>query len=69
MKAPQPKGFDFSYYIALASRRRWLIIVPFCLAMVVGSFLAVTLPKTYEATTLILVQPQRVPERLGGRRS
>lgn len=64
MKAPQPKGFDFSYYIALAARRRWVIIVPFCLAMVVGSYLAVTLPKTYEATTLILVQPQRVPERI-----
>jgi polysaccharide chain length determinant protein (PEP-CTERM system associated) len=64
MKVSQPKGFDFSYYIALASRCRWLIIVPFCLVIGIGSYLAVTLPKTYEATTLILVQPQRVPERL-----
>jgi polysaccharide chain length determinant protein (PEP-CTERM system associated) len=64
MKVSQPKGFDFSYYIALASRCRWFIIVPFCLVIGIGSYLAVTLPKTYEATTLILVQPQRVPERL-----
>ena len=30
----------------------------------VGMVLAVTLPKIYEANTLILVQPQRVPEKM-----
>jgi polysaccharide chain length determinant protein (PEP-CTERM system associated) len=32
--------------------------------MVVGSILSVKLPKMYEASTLILVQPQRVPEKI-----
>ena len=42
-------------------RRRWILIIPFILALAVGSYLAVTLPKIYEAETLILVEPQRVP--------
>ena len=42
-------------------RRRWILIIPLMLALAVGSYLAVTLPKIYEAETLILVEPQRVP--------
>jgi polysaccharide chain length determinant protein (PEP-CTERM system associated) len=42
-------------------RRRWMLIVPLMLALAIGSILAVTLPKIYEAQTLILVEPQRVP--------
>lgn len=49
------------YYLSLAIRRRWFIIAPFCLAMVVGIYLSFTLPKVYQAETLILVEPQRVP--------
>ena len=63
MDTPKSEGFSFSYYLALISRRRWFLIAPFCLAVVVGCVLAVKLPKMYEATTLILVQPQRVPEK------
>jgi len=47
--------------IEIALRRRWFLIVPFCLAMLVGIYLLVALPKTYTASTLILVRPQRVP--------
>ncbi|MFH0725207.1 MAG: XrtA system polysaccharide chain length determinant [Pseudomonadota bacterium] len=47
--------------IKIIIRRRWLIIVPFCLAITVGSYFAFTLPKVYESSTLILVEPQRVP--------
>jgi polysaccharide chain length determinant protein (PEP-CTERM system associated) len=47
--------------IEIALRRRWFLILPFCLAMLVGIVLVVVLPKTYTAKTLILVQPQRVP--------
>lgn len=47
--------------IPLILKYRWLIIVPFCLAVVAGSFLAVLLPKVYQARTLILIQPQKVP--------
>jgi len=58
------RGIDLHYYLAMISRRRWVIILPFCLAMVVGTVLAIKLPKLYEASTLILVQRQRVPEKL-----
>jgi len=49
------------YYLTLALKRRWIIILPFCLAMMVGIYLSFTLPKVYQAETLILVEPQRVP--------
>ena len=48
--------------IDIILRRRWYIIFPFCIALAVGGYFAITLPKIYSAETLILVQPQRVPE-------
>ena len=64
MNKAQSEGLNIGYYLSLVSRRRWFIIVPFCLAMIVGMVLTVKLPKLYEASTLILVQPQRVPEKI-----
>jgi uncharacterized protein involved in exopolysaccharide biosynthesis len=49
------------YYLGLIFKHRWLLIIPFCIAMAVGMYLAIKLPKTYEAGTLILIMPQRVP--------
>ncbi|MEW5909634.1 MAG: Wzz/FepE/Etk N-terminal domain-containing protein, partial [Thermodesulfobacteriota bacterium] len=49
------------YVINLLIRREWLIIIPFFLAIVAGIILAVKLPRVYRASTLILVEPQRVP--------
>ncbi len=49
------------YYINLIIKRRWLVIIPFCLAIIIGIYLALTLPKIYGAMTLILVEPQSVP--------
>ncbi len=49
------------HYLGLVFKYRWLLIIPFCISMGVGIFSAVTLPKIYEAKTLILVMPQRVP--------
>ena len=46
----------------IAIKNRWSIIIPFCLAMLLGMYFAITLPKIYQSSTLILVQPQRVPE-------
>jgi polysaccharide chain length determinant protein (PEP-CTERM system associated) len=63
MPSKNSQGIDLGYYLGLVSRRRWFIIVPFCAAILVGSVLAVMLPRVYEASTLILVQPQRVPEK------
>lgn len=47
--------------IEIILKRRWLIIIPFCLTLMVGIYLAITLPKLYKASTLILIQPQKVP--------
>jgi polysaccharide chain length determinant protein (PEP-CTERM system associated) len=55
------KPIDIGYYVEAALRRRWLIIIPFCMIISAGIFLAIFLPKIYAATTLILVQPQKVP--------
>jgi len=42
-------------------RRRWFILIPFCITITLGLFYTLTAGKTYEASTLILVQPQKVP--------
>ncbi|WP_300463422.1 Wzz/FepE/Etk N-terminal domain-containing protein [Desulfobacula sp.] len=42
-------------------RRRWFIIIPLCITLTVGLYTTLTAKKTYEAATMILVQPQRVP--------
>ncbi len=49
-------------FIDIAIKNHWSILIPFCLAVIAGMFFAVTLPKIYQSSTLILVQPQRVPE-------
>jgi len=53
--------FNIHYYLGLVFKYRWLLIIPFCIAMAVGIFLTIKLPKIYEASTLILIMPQRVP--------
>ncbi len=52
---------QIDHYVELALKHRWLLIIPFCLAMVIGIILIFVLPKVYEASTLILVKPQSVP--------
>jgi len=48
-------------YIEVAMRRKWWIIIPFILVMMGSYGVYKKLPKIYKATTLILVQPQKVP--------
>ena len=49
-------------YLAIGLRRKWYILFPLVVCAL-GSFgVYKYLPKVYQATTLILVQPQRVPE-------
>jgi len=55
-------NFDFRKYIDMALRRKWWIILPFLVATLVGLAYGLVAPKVYEAETLILVQPQRVPQ-------
>jgi len=47
--------------IEIILRRRWWIIIPFCLCIIIGIILAFTLPKYYQAETLVLIQPPKVP--------
>ncbi len=49
------------YILEVILRRRWFIIAPLCITLIIGIYMALTLPKIYEASTLILVQQQRVP--------
>jgi len=53
--------FQIDHYFELALKHRWFLIVPLCLALVVGIGLTFKLPKIYEASTLIFVRPQKVP--------
>jgi len=50
--------------LEIVIRRRWYLIISFCFSMVAGIVLAVFLPKSYEASTLILIEAQRVPTDL-----
>lgn len=50
------------FVIDILLRRRWYLIIPFVLCMVAGIFFSLWAPKLYKASTLILIEPQRVPE-------
>jgi polysaccharide chain length determinant protein (PEP-CTERM system associated) len=53
---------EIKRYVSIAQRRMWWIIVPFLLTLLGGLAYCLITPKIYEAETLILVQPQKVPE-------
>ncbi len=53
---------EIEKYKEIAIRRMWWIIIPFLLSILTGIGLSLKLPKFYRASTLILVQPQKVPE-------
>lgn len=55
MQAIKPKDI-----IEIILRRRWYIIIPFCLSMIAGIYLVLVLPKIYSAKTVVLLQPQGV---------
>ena len=57
----QSATFQIDHYVELAFKHRWLLIIPFCLALVVGIGLAFVLTRMYKASTLIFVRPQKVP--------
>ena len=53
---------QFKTYLDIAYRRKWWILVPTVLSAIAGYFVLDYLPKTYRASTTILVTPQRLPE-------
>ncbi len=48
-------------YLEIANRRKWFFIIPFIMVSIGIFFYYKSLPKIYKATTLILVEPQKVP--------
>ena len=56
------KPFDIHDYTEIFLRRIWYIVIPFTIIMVAAVLYAFSLPKMYNATTLILVTPQKVPD-------
>jgi polysaccharide chain length determinant protein (PEP-CTERM system associated) len=56
------KFFDIRSYFKMGLRRKWYIIIPFTLSVIISFGIYKNLPKTYRASTLILVQAQKVPE-------
>ena len=48
--------------LAIAWRRKWIIIVPFVVAVVCTALVVQRLPRRYRSETVILVVPQRIPE-------
>jgi polysaccharide chain length determinant protein (PEP-CTERM system associated) len=47
--------------IEIVIRRRWIVLIPLCISLTAGIYLAFTLPRTYQASTSILVHAQTVP--------
>lgn len=58
----QVPKFNFYPYWEFVKRRKWWIVVPFLLVVLAGGTYMFTAPKIYKASTLILVEAQRVPE-------
>ena len=58
----ESKRIDIFFYAGLVVRYRWYVIVPVGFAMMVGIYLGFTIPEIYMSETLILVEPQKVPE-------
>lgn len=56
------EAIKLGYLVGILLRRRWVIIIPFCLSMIIGIYFALTLPRIYSSSTLILIQPQKVPK-------
>lgn len=62
MEPQAQRQAQFEDIIEIIFRRKWFIIVPFFLS-VMGTILAlIFIPPLYKSTTLILVEPQKVPE-------
>jgi len=59
---PEQTPSNIQDYLAIGLRRKWYIIIPLVLCALASFGVYKYLPKVYKTTTLILVQPQTVPE-------
>ncbi|MDM8518071.1 Wzz/FepE/Etk N-terminal domain-containing protein [Desulfobacterales bacterium HSG16] len=56
------KSINIGYYVDVVIKKRWFIIIPFCISMITGICISIVLPRIYKAETLILVEPKKVPD-------
>ena len=54
-------GLKPDQILEIIIRRRWIVILPLCLFLTLGFFYTLTATQTYQASTTILIQPQKVP--------
>ncbi|RLC14618.1 MAG: protein GumC [Deltaproteobacteria bacterium] len=54
-------GLKPEQILEIIIRRRWIVILPLCLFLTLGFFYTLTATQTYQASTTILIQPQKVP--------
>jgi Uncharacterized protein involved in exopolysaccharide biosynthesis len=57
----QAAQMNIQDYLEIILRRKWLIILPFIIIIIGGIIYSYRLPKLYQASTLILIQQQKVP--------
>ena len=62
MDVIHPETQPVTEYLEILLRRKWLILIPFTISVVVSVYLCVTLPAIFRSETTILVEPQQVPE-------
>jgi polysaccharide chain length determinant protein (PEP-CTERM system associated) len=56
------EAFEIEKYKQIVVRRGWWIVIPFLISILIGIGLTLKLPRIYRASTLILIQGQKVPE-------
>jgi polysaccharide biosynthesis transport protein len=61
MTTPSRGSFDFQAYVHLLLARKWWLILAFVLGTTCATAYSYQLPPLYRASTLILVEPQRIP--------
>jgi polysaccharide chain length determinant protein (PEP-CTERM system associated) len=67
LPSPDGKGFESpqklnpEQIIRLIIRKRWFLLIPFCLSLMAGAVYSIFVVRIYTAETLILVESQRVP--------
>ncbi len=60
----QESKFEWRKYLDMGIRHKWLIIIPAVMGLIIATVVAFSLPKLYEASTLILVENKQMLEPL-----
>jgi polysaccharide chain length determinant protein (PEP-CTERM system associated) len=50
-------------YLDIFLRRKWLIVIPSMISLLVALYVALVIPPLYQSETTILVEPQQIPEK------